>query len=327
MSSDLTPGVSLLVCTYNRQADLADLLESALSQETGNEFHYEVLVVDNNSRDNTRESVAALLPRYTDRLRYFFEPRQGKSYALNLALSQCRTDICAIGDDDLVLPPGYIRAVWRLFQDNPGISLLGGKVLPQWRVPPPAWLTPDYWSALAMCDFGDQPIETSLNRPICLMAAAFRKADLLTSGRYAEDLAVSGTQIGGVEDAEIYLRMYRAGRRGLYHPSLYLHHKVEPDRVTRGYHRRWHTGHGRYRARFRDPEFERSRLRPLGIPAHLFRAAAGDLWRWFRLRLAGRPEAFREELRLHFFLGFCSQRLRQTLSPAASSSPAPRTDS
>jgi glucosyl-dolichyl phosphate glucuronosyltransferase len=317
MSSDLTPGVSLLVCTYNRQSDLAELLESALSQDTGGTFHYEVLVVDNNSRDNTRETVTGLLSRHHGRLRYFFEPRQGKSFALNLALSECRTDICAIGDDDLVLPPGYVANVWRLFNDNSHISLVGGKVLPQWRVPPPEWLTASYWSALALCDFGEEPIETSISRPICLMAAAFRRQDLLASGEYAEDLAVKDKQIGGVEDAEIYLRMYRAGRRGLYHPALHLYHKVEPDRLTRAYHRRWHTGHGRYRARFREAEFERSRFRFLGIPAHMIRTVTEDLGKCIRGWLSANPDAFLAELRVRFFGGFAAQRIQDTFFPGA----------
>ncbi len=49
--------MSVLVCTYNRAADVADLLESAVNQKTNDAFTYEIIVVDNNSTDRTREVV------------------------------------------------------------------------------------------------------------------------------------------------------------------------------------------------------------------------------------------------------------------------------
>ena len=52
-----TVDITLLVCTFNRSKDLRALLDTALAQDTGSDFSYEVIVVDNNSTDDTREVV------------------------------------------------------------------------------------------------------------------------------------------------------------------------------------------------------------------------------------------------------------------------------
>ena len=64
--------LTLLVCTFNRSHDLRDLLQTAVAQETDGTFSYEVLVVDNNSNDDTRAVVDAFLGRSDGKVRYLF---------------------------------------------------------------------------------------------------------------------------------------------------------------------------------------------------------------------------------------------------------------
>src|SRR5690349_19001915 len=104
--------ITVLVCTFNRREDLRELLTSALRQETDGSFTYEILVVDNNSDDGTRELIEGLIAEGHNAVRYLFERRQGKSFALNTGLGAARGAIYLVADDDLVLPPGYLRCVW-----------------------------------------------------------------------------------------------------------------------------------------------------------------------------------------------------------------------
>src|SRR5262245_16316067 len=144
--------ITVLVCTYNRREDLRELLASALSQQIDGLFTYEILVVDNNSSDGTRELVESLIAGGHEAVRYLFEPRQGKSFALNMGLDEAHGAIYLIADDDLVLPPDYLRRVWEAFRADPEVSVVAGKVLPLWSGAVPAWLTQAHWSALALCD-------------------------------------------------------------------------------------------------------------------------------------------------------------------------------
>lgn len=301
--------VTLLVCTFNRSGDLREMLETALAQETDGSFNYEVLVVDNNSSDDTREVVEGFIARGHRNLRYRFEARQGKAYALNTGLSAARGSIYTIADDDFVLPPKWIKNIVEAFRAHPDVSFVSGKVLPLWQSEVPAWTGPEHWSALALADYGDEAFFTDERRQVCLLACSFRRADVEAVGGYHSALGVSRDLIGGVEDLEILQRLWKAGKRGIYVPGITFQHKVPPSRVTKSYHRRWHTGHGRFYARLRDSEFERSRARLFDVPVHLYRQAATAAFEWLKWKLLRRDsEAFACETRLRFFVGFFRER-------------------
>lgn len=297
--------ITVLVCTFNRHEKLRELLASALAQQTGGAFTNEILVVDNNSDDGTRQLVESLIAERREIMRYLFEGRQGRSFALNTGLSAARGSIYVIADDDLILPPHYLRRIWEAFCANPDVSVVAGKVLPLWARPAPVWLTQEHWSALALCDYGAEEFRTDTNKQICLLAGAFRRADVDAVGGYHPALGVTKGRIGGTEDVDLLSRLYEVGRQGLYLPDLWLSHKVEADRLTQAYHRRWHTGHGRFYAAMRMPEVERTPTRLFDVPAHLYRQALEAAAGWLTCLARGRgAAAFRYETRLRFFTGF-----------------------
>jgi GT2 family glycosyltransferase len=306
----MKPDFTVVVATYNRCRDLADILLALVSQDGTDEFSYEILVVDNNSTDRTRAVVEALQGRGYENLRYCFEGHQGKSYALNTALERAAGSLYAIADDDFVIEADWLNRIARAFSEHPTASIVGGKVLPVWSESPPGWLTESCWAPLALCDYGDEVRVTDRRHPLCLLAAALRRADVISVGGYRSDLGVSGrSRIGGTEDAELQLRMYRAGYRGVYVPGVVTYHKVPRERTTRAYHRRWHYSHGRFYAAMRDESLERSRGRILGVPGHLYRQAGQDATALTKAMLTGdAEEAMKREMRLQFFGGFCRGR-------------------
>ena len=299
------PTLTLLVCTYNRADDLADLLRTALSQQTDGTCTFEILVVDNNSADGTRLVVDELVARGHTNLRYLFEPRQGKSHALNTGLEAIRTPLYTIADDDFVLPPEWVQNIVDVFRARPDVSFVSGKVLPLWQATVPSWLNRDHWSAVALADYGDHEFEASSANPVCLLACSFRLADVRAAGGYDTALGVSAQQVGGVEDLEILQRLWNSGRKGVYVPTISFQHKVGASRLTKRYHRQWHAGHGRFYAALRDPAVEDSGARLGDVPGHLYRqaAAAGLAWCAQVLRV-NFDRAFLFETRLWFFAGF-----------------------
>jgi len=102
--------ISVVVGTYNRSKLLAAALDSLLDQSGGPP--HEIIIVDNNSNDDTRHVVQSFIDAGHKHLRYFFEPRQGRSYALNLGLNQIRGWGYIITDDDFVLPPDWVRNIY-----------------------------------------------------------------------------------------------------------------------------------------------------------------------------------------------------------------------
>ncbi len=301
--------ITLLVCTYNRCDDLRELLETALTQETGGEFTYEVLVVDNNSIDQTRSVVEGFIAQGHTNLHYLFESRQGKSHALNTGIGAVSGWAYTIADDDFILPKDWVRGIFEGFRDHPDAAFVSGKVLPLWQAEAPAWLTQKHWSAIAMADYGEQEFYTDQLNQICLLACSFRRADVQAVGGYHAELGPMKGRTGATEDLDLLQRLWKAGRKGVYLPKVAFYHKVTADRLTTSYHRRWHTDHGRSYAVMRDEQVEQATARLFDVPVHLYRQAAIDALAWLKLSFAGkRDEAFLQETHLRFFTGFFRQR-------------------
>jgi glucosyl-dolichyl phosphate glucuronosyltransferase len=139
-------------------------------------------------------------------------------------------------------------------------------------------------------------------------------------GLFDPGVQLTKGSVGSVEDDEIERRLWRAGRLGLYDPGVVVHADVQPERMTRDYHRRWHRGHGRYYAIMQAEDVERSSLRLFDVPGPLYRQAAADTLGWLKSSLGagGGGDAFCRETRLRFFLGFFQKR-REDFRAAGSS--------
>jgi hypothetical protein len=113
-------------------------------------------------------------------------------------------------------------------------------------------------------------------------------------------------------DNEILVRLWRAGGQGLYTPELKVLSDIEPERLTKRYHRRWHGRHGHFSALMRDEGLERSRYgRFLGVPAWIYRTVLEGAAGWAASSLrTDHDRAFLHETRLRFALGFIRSRWR-----------------
>jgi glucosyl-dolichyl phosphate glucuronosyltransferase len=300
--------LSIILPTFNRATSLKRAL-MALLRQTAPADSYEIVVVDNNSSDGTRDAVLG----FDDaRIRLVSEPRQGLSFARNAGLDAAQAPLVAFTDDDVEAAPDWVATVVALLSRHPEADGVGGRVLPAWQDGRPRWLTREHWAPLALQDQGDTRRIFDRDTPTGLIGAnvAFRRDVFDRVGRFSPDVQRVKEGIGSTEDHELLTRLYAAGGRMLYHPRMLVLARVQRDRCDRRYHRRWHEGHGRFHALMRAPEIEQTRLAPLGVPGHLFRRALRDLLSWAKSIVTGNWErAFAAELRLRFFKGFVWTRL------------------
>lgn len=309
------PDVSVVLSTYNRVQVLPRALESLLDQDHDG-ARYEIVVVDNNSTDATRESITSFAAKVA-KLRYVFEPKQGLSHARNTGIRSARAPLIAFTDDDVRVSRDWVSTIARLFQDHPEVACVGGKVLPSWSGPWPSWLTREHWGPLALLDYGDTPFHVDTTRRLCLIGAnsAYRREVFDRVGMFAPRVQALGREVG-TEDHELLLRLWRAGGQGLYWPRLIVMSDIAPERMQRAYHRRWHHRHGRFSAIMREEEMEQTTVgRLFGVPAHLYRRAAVELAGCAGRLLRGDvSSAFTHEVGLQFCLGFFRARWREYFS-------------
>ena len=80
--------VSVIVCTYNRAQYIGKCLEH-LALQTAQLGDYEVVIVNNNSTDNSEEIIQTVLKTHpTTPFRYYVEMNQGHTYARNRGIEE-----------------------------------------------------------------------------------------------------------------------------------------------------------------------------------------------------------------------------------------------
>jgi len=150
---------SIVIPTYNRADELRETIRSIAQLEVAGDW--ELLVVDNNSPDHTRQVVEEEATRFPARLHYLFEPEQGRYAAVNTGIRASKGRIIASTDDDARVEPDWLmRAAAGL--ERLGCDYVGGRVLPIWRGERPTWLPNRpgrHWAVLALQDHGDEPRE------------------------------------------------------------------------------------------------------------------------------------------------------------------------
>ena len=133
---------SVIICTFNRARLLVDTLQAIINQHPP-DGGYEIVVVDNNSSDETRlvaEQAAARVPVC---VRYVFEADQGLSLARNAGIRAAKGEIVAFVDDDVDAGPHWLRTILVPFSDQ-RVACVGGPIRPIWLDVRPPWLTKDW---------------------------------------------------------------------------------------------------------------------------------------------------------------------------------------
>lgn len=315
---------TILVCTYNRASLLGPTLDSIAALDCPAGLDWEVLVVDNNSSDETRQVVEQRQSAYPVDLRYAFEPRQGKSIALNTGHDLARGDIIVYTDDDVRVPPGWLEAAVRPLLDDAAIAYTGGPVRPMWERQPPAWLDPagNLGGTIAVKDHGDAPFVFEDRRKTPLgVNMAVRRSLVQAIGGFRPDLGRKGKSLLGQEQAEFFYRSRAAGARGLYVPGMVLDHFVPAGRLTHDYFRRWWYWKGISQARLHRIH-DRTELgldlgavrRVLGVPLYILRSTVSDALAAARALARGdRPRAMESEMMAWYGVGYAWEQVRWTL--------------
>jgi glucosyl-dolichyl phosphate glucuronosyltransferase len=271
--------ISIVICTCNRESSLRRTLASLAHMVVPAQRQWEVIVVDNNSHDRTREVVHEMAHNPGLNARYLFEARQGKSYALNTGIRAASGEVIALTDDDVLVDRRWLSEVEKAFEES-GCIGVAGKIVALWDSPKPRWLSEQapYKLATAVVSF-DQGEEPCVLRVAPLGAnLSFRKVAFERYGYFRTDLGPrSGTLMTG-EDTEFFHRITKSGEQVAYSPKAVVYHPVEKKRIRKQYYRSWSYYDGRGLARRESPP--ENTIYYWGIPRYLLRSLGEDAVRW-----------------------------------------------
>ncbi|MCC7236886.1 MAG: glycosyltransferase family 2 protein [Bryobacterales bacterium] len=289
--------LSVVICTYNRAGALDGALRSLMAIHDPPGETWELVIVDNNSTDDTPAAVERLAAGARVPVRYVFEPEQGVGHARNRGAREARGEWVVYTDDDVEFHRDWLANLYRTMRES-GPAAIGGRVMAVWPSDArPAWLvesgpyrTPG--GAIPQYDLGEQGGEAAI--PPITANAAIHRSLFQRHGLFRADLA-EGISMG--EDTEFFERVRAAGEKVLYAPGAVVYHPVPMGRLSKKYFSRWSFNAGRAALRIQAPPAAAKRY--FGVPRYYLKNLAALAPRWLT--------AYGEGKRFHYWMRMCGQ--------------------
>ncbi|GAC1424008.1 MAG: glycosyltransferase family 2 protein [Flavisolibacter sp.] len=238
--------ISVIICSYNRALYITAALESLDAQTLGKE-KFEVLVVDNNSTDDTGAVILSFKEEHPAlQLKYSTETIQGASFARNSGANKACGYLLCFMDDDAIAHPFFLEKIIDFFTAHPNASALGGKIIPKYIPSKPEWMSYfvssmvgnfHYSKEMTIFKKGTYPLESNMT---------VKRDDFETIGGFNTNLpGVKGTFRVGGEGKDFFFRLQNLGKIIYYDPSIMVYHVVEVNKLTPEYLYRIASGYGR----------------------------------------------------------------------------------
>ncbi len=231
--------LTAIICTYNRAKYIGPLLESVAANDLP-KSEYEIVLVDNNCTDNTREICDAFATAHKDvNFRYTTEPEQGLSVARNRGIREAKGEIIVYIDDDALVDSHYLRDYAEWFAAHPETMACGGPIEPLYETQEPDWMSP-YTKALltAWMNYGNEVREYPKGRFPGGGNAAYRKSVFDKVGLFNTALGRKGNSLMASEEKDIFDKMHALGMQVLYLPTPVLHHIIPQAKLESEYFER-----------------------------------------------------------------------------------------
>ncbi len=235
--------ISIAICTYNRCRYLDDTLQD-VSHQKGDLRNVEILVIDNNSVDETQEILDAFNKRSTIDFRSIKETSQGLSHARNRALKESRAEYVLFIDDDVFLGEHFVQHWLEFLDRNPLIAGGGGPIEVHFDDGQPAWFPMVLRQMLGHHSpyAGEREYHGS-EYPHGGNMLVHRETALKING-FNTSLGRIGTGLGGGEEKDFFKRLAMADATILFNPTAVLKHRIGSDRLTKNYFLRQAEGIG-----------------------------------------------------------------------------------
>lgn len=220
--------ISVVVCTYNR-CNLLEQVIKTLTKQILSIDQFEIIVVDNNSKDDTSKFVKCFIKENPETpMRYILETKQGLSHARNCGWKEARGEYIAYIDDDCKAPEQWLEVAKKVIE-RVKPTVLGGPYYAFYASEKPVWFKDEYGSHT----------QGNKARPLqdgeYLDGANFfiRKDILELLGGFNPELGMSGNKIAYGEETALVENIRKKIPREIiyYEPKLYVYHLVTPKKM------------------------------------------------------------------------------------------------
>nr|WP_242060473.1 hormogonium polysaccharide biosynthesis glycosyltransferase HpsE [Aerosakkonema funiforme] len=230
---------TVVIPTYNGASRLPKLLDRLLVQNNSDRLSWEVIIVDNNSTDDTAKVVRNYQANWPQAypLRYYLEKEQGSAYARLRGVKEAKAELIGFLDDDNLPDPDWVATAYSFSKEHPKAGAWSGQTHGDFEIPPPENFR-RIQAFLAIREYGPKPklfAPENLSLPTAA-ALVVRKQAWNESVPTRPTLRgrLGGSMLGG-EDYEALLYMHKVGWEIWYNPEMHTYHQIPRSRLERNY--------------------------------------------------------------------------------------------
>lgn len=225
--------VTVCICTHNRPAYVRDCLEG-LRQQTAAPELFTILIVDSASDADASSGLAALAATARN-ARIVRVDQPGLSLARNRGADAADSDYIAYIDDDAIPEPDWIEQILNVVTEfRP--ALIGGRILPKWETPLPAWWPPRLRGTLTIIEAEGQGEYRSYDLPDGMEPYGANLVVHLPALRAVGGFARASGRVGKAllsdEEVELAWRLQAAGYSARYDSRIVVQHQIQAARLT-----------------------------------------------------------------------------------------------
>lgn len=225
--------ISIIVCTHNRAEMLPGLIHQLRAQDYPADS-FEIIVVDNNSTDNTFQTLEQLAGEAGTPIQYVAENRVGITLVRNRGAEAARYPYLAYLDDDCNVNPDWLKHLVSGFDLHQNVVAVGGQIELQWRAPKPNWLGADLnqWFA-ANSYLGAESRLLSQRENIIEGNMALNKQAYLAAGGFLGMEQFGSQNMAAGEVLYLLQQLRRQGGEVAFIPQAVALHNVYPGNQQR----------------------------------------------------------------------------------------------
>lgn len=251
--------LSIVVCTYNREKYILKNLEHCYSQSL-DKSNYEVILVNNNSPDNTEQICLKFKKEHPDlQMVYANEKNKGHTWARNRGIKESKGSYISFLDDDAFVYSEYADNLIKTLDETPEAIGLGGRIYPVYEgFDEPEWMSPYLLTMVAALDKGDNRVFFMGNKFPIGANMAFRAETFDQYGLFDVNLGRRGDGLEGGDEKEFAIRLKRGNERLVYAPDVKADHIIPHKRIEMWYIKGLAIGigHSEQRRLKKEPFFE-----------------------------------------------------------------------
>ncbi len=231
-------GVSVIVCCYNSSGRLEKTLQALAKQQFNQNLLWEIIIVDNASKDNTTVAAAEIWEKLNTpiKIKIVGEAIPGLGNARKKGITKAAYSVILFCDDDNWLAPNYVQRIFDILENDSTIAACGGMGIPVFETAEPYWFYA-YAEAFAL---GSQEINNEKQQLLNLYGAglAIQKHALEQLYQSGFDPLLQGRigkKLSSAEDTELTYAFVLMGYKLFCSDELKFFHYLPKERLTFDY--------------------------------------------------------------------------------------------